>query len=219
MDVVKSEFDLIISFFSLFSNEKLYHCIIANQIAKLTKLIGDYPLDILTPFLNTAKYQIYSTLLLNDLDDTSGTLGTTEQKKRVSELVKNYTDNEINCLIQVCVESSQTFIGDEFKLKAGLEYIFEVLSNRNQLYLHLVDIYMKADTPYNISAERILQSLFKIMSPLQIKKYITQYKYNQQNLWLWYYYVEMPIEQISAEIKIDLLKYLETPDSEQHPIS
>lgn len=60
--------------------------------------------------------------------------------------------------------------------------MFEADQGQQQLYLYLTDAYMRADTPYQIYAGQILERLFKIRPVLEVKKFIAQYKYNQQNV-------------------------------------
>lgn len=55
----------------------------------------------------------------------------------------------------------------------GLGYVFEELENQQQLYLYLIDTYMREDTPYKICAGRILEKLFEIESVSEVKKLIT----------------------------------------------
>ena len=126
--------------------------------------------------------------------------------------MEKYTPVDIDRLIQVCLESNQTFDKEERELGSGLEYVFEALQSQQQLYLYLVDAYMRADTPYKINAEQILDRLFELMSATEVKKFITKYKYGQQNVWLWYFYALIPEQQLSAEWATDLLNYLEEPD-------
>ena len=65
--------------------------------------------------------------------------------------------------------------------------MFEALQDQQQLYLYLTDAYMRADTPYQIYAGQILERLFEIRSVLEVKILITTYRYNQQNVWLWFF--------------------------------
>ena len=90
-----------------------------------------------------------------------------------------YKRQDIDCLLQVCIESAQTFDKEKRELGAGLGYVFEAIQDQQQLYLYLTDAYMRADTPYQIYAGQILERLFKIRPVLEVKKFITQYTYNQ----------------------------------------
>lgn len=214
LDVVRAEFEEILKFFSLFRPENLFHCIIAAHIKQVANHIDYCTRDILVPFLNSKKYKIYSTLSLHRHEDYSEGYekGVQRHKDRVCKLVKGYTPTDIDCLIQVCLESGQTFDKEERELGSGLGYVFETLQNQQQLYLYLVDAYMKADTPYKINAGQVLDRLFELMSATEVKRFITKYKYGQQNVWLWYFYILMPEQQLSTERATDLLNYLETPD-------
>ena len=214
LDVVRAEFEEVLKFFSLFHPENLFHCVIAARIKQVAKYIDYCALDILAPFLNSEKYKIYSALASHRSEDYSEGYEKRVQrhKERVCKLVEGYTPQDIDCLIQVCLESSQTFDKEERELGAGLGYVFEALQDQQQLYLYLADAYMRADTPYKINAEQILDKLFGLMSAAEVKKFTTKYKYGQQNVWLWYFYALMPEQQLSAEWATDLLNYLEAPD-------
>ena len=214
LDVVRAEFEEVLKFFSLFHPENLFHCVIATHIKQVAKHIDYCALDILAPFLNSEKYRIYSALASHFAEDYSEGYEKWVQrhKERVCKLVEGYTPQDIDCLIQVCLESSQTFDKEERELGAGLGYVFEALQSQQQLYLYLVDAYMRADTPYKINAGQVIDRLFEMMSAVEVKEFITKYKYGQQNVWLWYFYTLIPEQQLSAKWAMDLLSYLDAPD-------
>ena len=216
LDVVKAEFEEVLKFFSLFHTENLFHCVIAARIKQVAKHIDYCALDILAPFLNSEKYRIYSALVSHRSEDYSEGYekGVQRHKERVCKLVEGFTPQDIDCLLQVCIESAQTFDKEERELGAGLGYVFEAIQDQQQLYLYLTDAYMRADTPYQIYAGQILERLFKIRPVLEVKKFIAQYKYNQQNVWLWSFFSLMPEQQVSAHWVAELLQYLDTPDVE-----
>ena len=165
-EVVKAEFEEVLNFFPLFQKENLYHCVIAQHIEQVAKRI-DYGMpDVLYPFLNSDKYKIYSVLAQTYPEDFSQGYeqGVQKHKDRVQRVVEKYTLPDIDCLIQICIESIQSFDKEERKLSPGLGYVFEAVQDRKQLYLHLVEAYMKADTPYKISGDIVLNKLFALMS-------------------------------------------------------
>ena len=213
MNVVRSEFDEVLKFFSLFQTKNLFHCVIAEHIKQIAEHINYTSLDILVPFLNSKKYKVYSALAPNRneyyLNDYEQIIQ--RHKNRVCKLLKGYTPQDIDYLIQVCLESSHTFGNNESELSAGLGYVFETLQDQQQLYLYLVNAYMRADTPYKIDAGQIIERLFEIRPVLEVKKIITKYRYNQQNVWLWLFFSLMPEQQVTARLAADLLQYLDTP--------
>ena len=216
LDVVRAEFEDVLKFFDLFRLENLFHCVIAAHIKQVAKHIDYSELDILAPFLNSEKYKIYSALApdFSEYDSEEYEKGVQRHQERVCKLVEKYTPRDIDGLIQVCLESSQTFDKEERELSTGLGYVFEALQDQQQLYLYLADAYMKADTPYKIYAGQILVRLFEIKPALEVKEFITQYRYNKQNVWLWCFYSFMPEQQVSAHWAAELLQYLGTPDVE-----
>lgn len=215
LDVVKAEFEEVLKFFSLFQPENLFHCVIAAHIQQVAKHIDYGTLDILAPFLNAEKYKIYSALVPHRSEDYSEGYenGVQRHKERVCRLVDGYTPQDIDRLLQVCLESSQTFDQEERELGVGLGYVFEALRDQQQLYLYLAETYMRADTPYQIYAGQILEGLFEIKSVPDVKEVITRYKYGQQNVWLWFFFACIPEQQVSAYWTEALLQYLDTPDT------
>ena len=163
-------------------------------------------------------YKIYSALLLNCVEDYSDGYEQVERRRitRIHKLIEGYTSQDVDKLMQICLESKQSFDKYENNLSLGLGYVFESLATQEKLYLYLVDAYLKANTPYKISAEPIIAKLFKIMSVSDLKKLITKYTYTAQNVWLWYFYALMPEQYITAQLAADLLCYLDMPDVEMH---
>ena len=216
LDVVSAEFEEVLKFFSLFRPENLFHCVLAAHIKQVAKHIDYCALDILAPFLNSEKYKIYSALASHFAEDYSEGYeeGVQRHKDRVCKLVEGYTPQDIDCLIQVCLESAQTFDKEERELDTGLGYVFEALQGRKHLYLYLVDAYMKANTPYQIYSGQILEKLFEIKPVSEVQEIITRYKYDQQNVWIWFFFAFMPEQQVSSHWAAELLRYLDTPDIE-----
>lgn len=216
LDVVRAEFEEVMKFFSLFRPENLFHCVLAAHIKQVAKRIDYCALDILSPFLNSEKYIIYSALSSRYFEDYSEDYQKRVQrhKEKVRKLVEEYTPSDIDRLIQVCLECARTFDKEERKLELGLRYVFEELQGQQQLYLYLVDAYMRADTPYRIYTGQILEKLLEIKPASEVKEFITRYKYYQQNEWLWFFFVFVPEQQVSLYWASELLQYLDTPDVE-----
>lgn len=214
-EVIRAEFKEVLNFFSLFQNENLYHSVIAQKIEQVAKRINYDASDVLSLFLASNKYKIYSTLAQNHHEDffLEYEQGVQKHKEQVRKLVEKYTPQDIDYLIQVCVESVCSFDKTESELGQGLGYVFEALQSRKRLLLHLVEAYMKADTPYEIYIGEALSKMFEFMSASEVKQFITRYNYRQQNVWLWQFYTLIPENQISTQWAEDLLHYLDSPDT------
>jgi DNA polymerase III delta prime subunit len=210
--IIKHELDLILSFFALFSPEKLYHCVIAEHINEIAKYAEYDCGNALEPFLNSHKYQIYNALNTNH--GVMLQLGYQEynmwHKKQVQNMVREYRSREFQYLFQVCKECIETIDRDECRLSFGVEYAIDTFSKNQELYINVVNEYLNADTPYNIRASWVLHNLFKMMPAEEVKKFIESHTFSQKNTWLWFFYVELPTEQISADWANDFLKYLES---------
>ena len=93
------------------------------------------------PFFNSEKFKIYSILALPTFENfIEGHEQDLQRNKNIIyNLIKDYTPQEIDYLIQICSESHQTFDKEEPKL--GLMLVFEILQNQEQLYLYSIEAY------------------------------------------------------------------------------
>lgn len=215
-DIIREEFEEILNFFTLFQSENLYHCIVANHIKQIAMRI-DYPsIEQLSPFINSKKYKVFSALAANFADDFRDGYekGVQRHKKRVEHLVKGYTESDIDYLMKVCSESLSCFRKNNAKLNTGIEYLFDSLKNQESLYLHLVNAYINANTPYNVNPGPIIQRLFEIISTNDVEKIIMEGQYSQKNVWLWYFFVLLPEQQITHYWAKKLLQYFDEPNLE-----
>lgn len=212
-EIVSREMESILLFFSLFSTDNLYHCVIAENIQNAAQLAGYDCGNTLTPFLEAQKYRIYFALKSHrrDWDDRDFHSQEKRHRARVQKLVCHYDLTDFRYMIDVCNECRQSVDREARQLLHGLEYAFDSISENEELFVEAVKVYIAADTPYDLHADIILQHLFKIMTPEEVKALLTAYDYSQKNTWLWYFYAELPDAQISGEWANDLLLYLRNP--------
>ncbi len=212
-EIVRQELDSILPFFLLLSTDNLFHCVIAENIQKAARLAEYDCGDVLVPFLEAKKYKIYFALKphLEDWDDHNLHAKEERHKARVSELVRHYDLTDFRYLVEVCKESLQSVDCDARKLLFGLGYAFETLYDNSELYVEAIKTYLAADTPYNLHGDTFLHNLFGIMPPEEVKALIVSCDYSQKNSWLWYFYTELPEDQVSDKWANELLIYLQKP--------
>ena len=209
--IVKHELDIVLSFFTQFSPENLYHCVIAEHIKKVAECTEYECGNELEPFLKSRKYEIYN--VLNT--DYSEMLHLDYQvyeachKEQVQNLVKQYGLQEFRYLLQVCKECLEVVDREGRSLSSGVEYAVEAFSKNQESYVDAVNEYLNFDTPYGIRARGILHNLFKIMPAEDVKALIESHDFSQKSIWLWDFYVELPTDQISSFWAKDFLKHLE----------
>lgn len=215
-DIIREEFKEILNFFTLFRSENLYNCIVANHIKQIAMRINYPSIEVLSPFINSKKYKVFSTLAINFADDFSKGYekGIQQHKNRVEHLVKDCTKNDIDYLLNVCSESLSCFRTNEANLTAGIQYVFDFLKKQESLYLHLIKAYINANTPYNVNPGPIIQRLFEMMPPNDVEKIIMGGQYSQKNVWLWYFFVLLPEQQITHYWTKKLLQYFDEPNFE-----
>ena len=212
-EIVKQEFEKVICFFSLLSTDNIYHCVIAEHIAKLAQRIEYGCIEALIPFIDSPKFTIYHTLKFDHLEmlELSYDERRTLHKTRVQNMVKNYDLQDFQYLLNVCRECLTAIDKDARLLSAGIEYALEAFSSNSALYNAVVKAYIDADTPYDIRSGNIISRLFNTMPAENVKEMIESCDFSQKNVWLWQLYVELPEDQISTTWAEALLDFLQTP--------
>lgn len=210
--IVKHELDFVLSFFTLLSPENLYHCVIAEHTKKIAKHAEYDCGNLLEPFLQSSKYEIYN--VLNADRNEMFYMGYQEyenwRKEQIQKMVQQYGLQEFQYLLQVCQECLETIDCEGRLLSSSVEYVIEAFSENQELYIDVVSEYLNADTPYDIHAYGVLHNLFEIMSAREVKALIEAHDFSQKSTWLWAFYAELPAEQISTAWADDFLKYLES---------
>lgn len=215
-EIVKCDLHHIFRFFEELNPEYLYHCAIAKHMSKVSASAGfDYG-ELLIPYFESSKYTIYEGLKENlfEMRELSYDERIDVHKQRVHLLVKNYKLEDFIFLFDVCSESLESVDRENRQLSSGLEYAIDSIEENQELYLEVIEAYLKANTPYNIYPAKILSHLFRMMSPNEVKTFITRHNFSQKNSWFWAFYTELPENQIDEQWTCDLLEYLSSPPSE-----
>lgn len=211
--IVGREIGQILSFFPMLSPDNLYHCVIAAHIEDILKLINYDDIDILSPFLNSPKYLIFD--VLNNKRQKQIFKGYQErkawEKEQVQLLVKGYDALKYEYMFQICNECLCTIDKEARLLTSGVEYALEAIAANSTLFIDVVKKYMQADTPYCRHPHKIIERLFNIISPEQIKELIISVNFKQQNIWMWEFYVCLPESHITTLWAEDLLHFLNRP--------
>jgi hypothetical protein len=197
----------------MLSPDNLYHCVTAAHIEDILKLINYDDIDILSPFLNSPKYLIFD--VLNNKRQKQIFKGYQErkawEKEQVQLLVKGYDALKYEYMFQICNECLCTIDKEARLLTSGVEYALEAIAANSTLFIDVVKKYMQADTPYCRHPHKIIERLFNIISPEQIKDLIISVNFKQQNIWMWEFYVCLPESHITTSWAEDLLHFLNRP--------
>ena len=210
-EIVKADLSFIMNFFGLLSPACLYHCIIAEHIDKVANQVEYDCADTLIPFLNSPKYEIYKLLNSNrkDLLQMDYQDGMERHRKQIQESMQRYSILEFQFLLDVCNECLETVDLEGGRLSFGLKYAIDALSSDHELYIKAIKAYLKADTPYDLRPDDVLNKLFSIMPVEAVKELIDSEEYSQKNKWLWAFFTELPVEQITVAWANELLAFFD----------
>lgn len=211
-DLIKNDMQHFIEIFNYFDVNNIYHCIIAERIKNISKSIKVNYSKQLNPFLESKQAQIFFTFRCND--NTTIEMDWKEEqeyyKQKISKLIKDYSYEDYVYLMKFLKRCSDESKNNKniVQIQLGVQYFFEILDKNSDMYIKIVELYIKYNTPYNIFPADILLNLFKLSSIEKVKEMITMCEYDQKNTWLWYYYMEVPKEYITLKLKDEFLGFV-----------
>ena len=211
-DLIKNDMQHFIEIFNYFDVNNIYHCIIAERIKNISKSIKVNYSKQLNPFLESKQAQIFFTFRCND--NTTIEMDWKEEqeyyKQKISKLIKDYSYEDYVYLMKFLKRCSDESKNNKniVQIQVGVQYFFEILDEKSDMYIKIVELYLKYNTPYNIFPANIILNLIKMNSIKKVKELITMYKYDQKNTWLWYYYMGVPEEYITLELKDEFLGFV-----------
>lgn len=211
-DLIKNDVQHFIEIFNYFDVNNIYHCIIAERIKNISKSIKVNYSKQLNLFLESKQAQIFFTFRCND--DSTIEMNWEEKQKyfkqKISKLIKDYSYEDYVYLMKFLKRCSDESKNNKniVQIQVGVQYFFEILDEKSDMYIKIVELYLKYNTPYNIFPANIILNLIKMNSIKKVKELITMYKYDQKNTWLWYYYMGVPEEYITLELKDEFLGFV-----------
>lgn len=211
-DLIKNDVQHFIEIFNYFDVNNIYHCIIAERIKNISESVNINYLKQLNPFLESKQAQIFFTFRCNDINTIEMNWEEKQKyfKQKISKLIKDYSDEDYVYLMKFLERCSDESKNNKkiVQIQVGVQYFFEILDEKSDMYIKIVELYLKYNTPYNIFPVNIILNLIKMNSIKKVKELITMYKYDQKNTWLWYYYMGVPEEYITLELKDEFLEFV-----------
>lgn len=211
-NLIKNDMQYFIEIFNYFDVNNIYHCIIAEHIKNISELINVNYSKQLNPFLKSKQAHIFFTFRCDDIK----TIKMNEEerhkyyKQKFDEIIKYYSYEDYVYLMKFlkkCSDESKNNKNIE-QIQLGVQHFFEILDEKSDVYIKIVELYIKYNTPYNIFPANIILNLMKMNSIKKIKELITMYEYAQKNTWLWDYYMEIPEKCITLDLKNEFLEFV-----------
>lgn len=211
-DLIKNDMQHFIEIFNYFDVNNIYHCIIAERIKDISESVNINYLKQLNPFLESKQAQIFFTFRCNDINTIEMDWEEKQKyfKQKISKLIKDYSYEDYVYLMKFLKRCSDESKKNKniVQIQLGVQYFFEILDEKSDMYIKIVELYIKYNTPYNIFPVNILLNLFRLSSVEKVKELLTMCEYDQKNTWLWYYYMEIPEEYITLKLKDEFLGFI-----------
>lgn len=213
-NIVKEEYSDILSILAVLNVDNLYHCSIVAHIKQVFEDAEiEYDHDFVNRFIESDKNKIFCTLKGNRKDYLS--MGREEEhyqrRLAIEKLIDGYSINDYEFLLQIAKEVEMAFEYDLYDFSEGLSCALDIASKDDSLYVKIIELYLRFDTPCNVFPVNILKRMFELVSANEVKALIEKYDFSQKNTWLWYFYVELPEKDISQKYADEILAFLSEP--------
>ena len=213
-NIVKEEYSDILSILAVLNVDNLYHCSIVVHIKQVFEDAEiEYDHDFVNRFIESDKNKIFCTLKGNRKDYLS--MGREEEhyqrRLAIEKLIDGYSINDYEFLLQIAKEVEMAFENDLYDFSEGLSCALDIASKDDSLYVKIIELYLRFDTPCNVFPVNILKRMFELVSANEVKALIEKYDFSQKNTWLWYFYVELPEKDISQKYADEILAFLSEP--------
>ena len=193
---------------SAFPPCKLQNYLLAERLAQAFKHVK-YPDKLLFAEYSTVENESFHLYRLLKGVDYKEEMDFNELRKLKKETIFQHA---LNCdlkafkrLIDVCCELDSH---SDWRVCEGFKMAFDAISQRNELYVDIIEYYIQKDTPLNLHPDRLVGNLFSLLSDSEVFNMINKYNYNQKNTWLYSYYHELPSNLITEKHLQGLYNFL-----------
>ncbi len=204
---------------AFFPANELQNCLLAKWLLRTYSSMGISCDAQFTDYLNSEDVMIYELL---KGPDHSIEINYNERKDCRRESIERHLSTsafaKVIKLINVC-KDIDVIDGIEghfaWEISEGLTIAFHSIDTNKELYTAAIKYYIEQDTPCNLYPNKIVNSLFSLISDPEVFAIITSAEYKQKNAWLYAYYHELPKELVTKEHLKSLYTFLaDTADKE-----
>ena len=208
-DVVKGDAPYITELIHLvFSTEHLPDCLSVNAISKKLKRAG-IDTSGLEVFLSGDKMKKYRILVG---PDWRGEISFDEMREIHRQSIASYfssTDNKVKAfesLYRIYLELQP----QDYSANTGIDYALKELVPDPKGFIRVAtNIISHKDSAGIAFSYTIVEILFQLMSPAEVKHIIDSHSGSQRDSWMYVYYMEMPAGKIDDEIVQGMYDFLQ----------
>lgn len=185
---------------SNFLPDKLENCLLAEKIVQVISSVDCSCESLFSEYFEGESFQLYCLLKGPDYKIE---VDYEEREKLKQKSINQYTSNcdleMFKKLIDVCGDISEFDAHSSWKVGEGLGIAFNAISDKKDCYVDAIKYYIKNDTPNNLHPYHLVDTLFSLLSDLEVYEIIIGEEYSQKNVWVYAYYHELPPELITEK--------------------
>lgn len=163
--------------------------------------------NICDKYFNSDKLKIYDLIERKTDFGKSVSERRSLKEQKLKQYIKEYNQKDIEAIIDICSELEE-FNLSLWESKDSLQIIFDIISDRSDLFIKIVKYYISNATPLNVNPKNIVSCLFRYMDPDSVYKLLNSYEYSQRNFWNYTFFSELPSELIGKKEVDELYSFL-----------
>lgn len=179
-----------------FDKKNIDECLIIDEILRMYSFHKiDFKFNKKALSTNTT-YLLYKVFKENSKADYL--IRKQNKKNELSKYIEDFNLNDYEVLFSNCVLLSNSDIQD-YEISSAINMIFEIISNKVDLFKNVVELYLKMQTPFDIHPSFIIEELVKKYGYIEIEKLINSYDYRTKNYWQFSLISQISKESISRK--------------------
>ena len=205
-------------FFDKWKNLTFEQCKILREIEKHCEWVEIENCGLFDRYTENKDFMVYNTLVKEHIKGKTWEEDEAERKRKIEELIKDYRLDDYAHLFKMCKICEENKDKEDWALKSGIDIIFLILESEPEVYLDVVNIYLRYQAPYGYNAYRIINKLLMDFGIEQTKKIIEEKEFSYKHNWESAIWETAPKEMLNKELTKEFLTFMKreaslgTPD-------
>ena len=155
------------------------------------------------------EYKVYKLLNLDYVLQLTIEEAEEDHYKRISKEISSYTVDDFHELFRLCCFLEKVVPQeDHWSINSSLEYIFKILKDDFNLYIQVLRIYFKKNTPFELSVYNQIDYLLNHMGYERTRSLVIEIEFDKKDEWLSVIWKCLPEDKINEQVVNDFKDFM-----------
>lgn len=142
------------------------------------------------------------------------------QKESISKEISEYDLKDFHELFRVCKFLENTvYDREKWSISAGLDCVFEIIEDDSELYLQVLEEYLKVNVPFSLNGYHQIKYMIDHIGYEDTYYFVNNYAFNKKDTWLSLICECVPEDNISEKIINDYKSFVLNNLEKDNPIA